>query len=764
MARAVASIRGEVFDRIRVADASDFASTRLALLEACRLADDNSLILVDRCERPWVVEAVYEALASALIAPARLPHWQYNVGQMLVRKHRALVGEEAKKTILVAIVGDQARAEWRLSRPSIAAYAARINADLVTFEDELTVEQRPLCKLMALDRVRGRGRVLMLDADMIVKDACPDLFAITPDDAVALFCESFWSDRSLDMLRISANYAIDLSTPCYANTGLMLLTPQVVDRLAISGADDPIYLGPQHEQDYINAFFQKNGFPVISLSPQVNCIVQITPELVDKAYVLHFAGGDSKNARRPFLIETVEPRTQRIVRAKSYLHLAASRLPMLRNAALGCESKTDIFLPAYEFTAPQAVLIASDDITRFDCPQLGGYAVHGPYVTLEPGHYAIDILLDPASCRAAFAGLEPSSTETADGSVEIDLICENGGQTIVAARSYSLARGFVSIAFHLVERANNFECRLHAPSRPFSFFGIRVRSNGPPKDPKAMIDIEMVDQKDVAAICSRALEFRSAHSQTAAPHALPKPLIVSLTSHYRRFRSLAIALTCLLRQTIKPDEVVLWLDPIEHGQLPADVLGLTMEGLTIRITEDLGPYTKVAPAMAAYPDAFIVVADDDKYYAMDWLEKLVDAWVPGERALLCNRAHRMRFDSAGNPLPYLEWKHEIETPELADDLFATGCGGILFPPGLLPIEVWDQEAYQMLSPTNDDIWINCMARLHGCSIRKVGGLFRVPDLPDTQDVALAHANRGGANDRQLRAVVERYGLTFERAS
>ena len=114
--------------------------------------------------------------------------------------------------------------------------------------------------------------------------------------------------------------------------------------------------------------------------------------------------------------------------------------------------------------------------------------------------------------------------------------------------------------------------------------------------------------------------------QRPVSHGLSNELIVSLTSYAARFGTLGLTLRCLLTQSVKPDRVILWLAPEDIVRLPMPIRALTRHGLDIRETRDLRSYTKIIPALRAFPDAIIVTADDDLFYERHWLLALVRAW------------------------------------------------------------------------------------------------------------------------------------------
>ncbi|MFK0690114.1 hypothetical protein ACFX5Q_18180 [Mesorhizobium sp. IMUNJ 23033] len=244
-------------------------------------------------------------------------------------------------------------------------------------------------------------------------------------------------------------------------------------------------------------------------------------------------------------------------------------------------------------------------------------------------------------------------------------------------------------------------------------------------------------------------------------HALPGQLIVSLTSYPPRYPTLALTLKCLLCQSVQADKTVLWIAAEDIGSLPKAVTDLRADGLEIRPCKNNRSYKKIIPTLAAFPQAFIVTADDDVYYSSRWLEKLVAA--VGEKTIVCHRAHAVKFDDLGNPAPYKEW--HFDKSEASPVLFPTGVGGILYPPGSLAPEVSDEDKFLNLCPNADDVWLFWMGRRAGSSYIMLGKSWSPIHWKGTQASALHLTNAGlGGNDEQIKRMMGEYGFPSKEAS
>jgi hypothetical protein len=252
--------------------------------------------------------------------------------------------------------------------------------------------------------------------------------------------------------------------------------------------------------------------------------------------------------------------------------------------------------------------------------------------------------------------------------------------------------------------------------------------------------------------------IRSPVPGQGAHHGLAGELIVSLTSYGPRLGTVVKTVRSILLQGVIPDRVVLWVTPEDFKSLPQDLLSLTGNIFEVRTFRDLKSYMKIIPALETWPEAFIITADDDLYYEPNWLGILVRGAVAGEKIIVCRRAHRPRR-SGDRYAPYAEWDWDIVTRgEVRDDLFPTGCGGVLYPPGSLSPEVGVEGNFKKLCPTADDVWLYWMGRLAGSRVRQVGGGFAQVPWAGSQECSLISQNAQGRNDEQLRAVMAAYPI------
>ncbi len=245
-------------------------------------------------------------------------------------------------------------------------------------------------------------------------------------------------------------------------------------------------------------------------------------------------------------------------------------------------------------------------------------------------------------------------------------------------------------------------------------------------------------------------------------HELPGELIVNLTSYRARFPVLGATLRGLLDQNVQQDRTILWVDRDAIDDLPGDVTDLQDHGLEIMPCVDVRSYTKLVHALGAFPDAYLVTADDDLYYPPQWLSHILDGHREHPDCIISLRAHLAAIGRDGMLEPYAAW--EMDTPAMADVppdklLFPTGVGGILYPPGALDPRVTDIDTFLQLAPKADDVWFFWMAELQGTKHVRAVARFEIMPWPSSQEVGLLHANLfGGENDGQIRAMERTFGM------
>ena len=260
--------------------------------------------------------------------------------------------------------------------------------------------------------------------------------------------------------------------------------------------------------------------------------------------------------------------------------------------------------------------------------------------------------------------------------------------------------------------------------------------------------------------------LHSVEKGTASPGNPDTGLVVSLTTHGRRIDYVPYAIESVFGQTVKPDRVVLYLGAgeFEGKTLPIALQRQMERGLEIRYVEDIGPHTKLIPALKEFPEATIITVDDDYMYPYDMIERLVRVHENNPGAVCCS--HSTIIEKASSRKLKSSRSFPLCVPDkeyCSPALFAQGFGGILYPPHSLPEEVFDIHLMKDLDPHADDIWFKAMELLAGTPVVQMPrdkywyGELTSESHVQSDGLLNYNVNRNG-NDVQFEKVFSHFGL------
>ena len=248
-------------------------------------------------------------------------------------------------------------------------------------------------------------------------------------------------------------------------------------------------------------------------------------------------------------------------------------------------------------------------------------------------------------------------------------------------------------------------------------------------------------------------------------------VILSLTSYGKRVKGSAVfTVYSLLRQTVRANRVVLWLneDEFNSENLPSDLRFLCKYGLEVRFCKDIGSYTKLIHSLSAFPDKHIITADDDLYYSKNFVQEFVEAHRQHPQAIITGFAKIPVSDGEQQLAPYDAWPeyHHVSASFQYDSqkLFPLGVGGVLYPSHVFDNEVSNEVVFTALCPKADDIWLYIMG-LRSQAEKRILTDSRIAyyhtDLLRqyvTKDRLTATNRFRGENDTQLQALMEHYKI------
>ena len=246
------------------------------------------------------------------------------------------------------------------------------------------------------------------------------------------------------------------------------------------------------------------------------------------------------------------------------------------------------------------------------------------------------------------------------------------------------------------------------------------------------------------------------HGQ-AARVVLPSSLrtvIASVTTTGRRIDRVLPAIESVLRGTVKPDRVELWLNesksPVAPGVNKSDVPAkLASMPVDVRWCDNLGPATKLLPAMQAHPDEYVATFDDDVLYHPTWLAGLLDGAEQHPDMIVCYRARKIVLGRPYNKWGVIKKKHT--GPDRM--LVPTGVHGVLYPPDSLRDDAFDFDKLKRLAWANDDLWFSATAAMEAVVVERGGS----PASCRLRGPRLSRRNCRGRNDVIIKALAEEFG-------
>ena len=244
----------------------------------------------------------------------------------------------------------------------------------------------------------------------------------------------------------------------------------------------------------------------------------------------------------------------------------------------------------------------------------------------------------------------------------------------------------------------------------------------------------------------------------------PSGVVVSLTSYGKRLDIVYLTVLSLMRQSVKPDRIILWLDvEDDSGVVPASLRSLEGYGLDIRYgCENLKGHKKYYWALREFANSCVITVDDDVMYPPDTVESLVAAHKRYPDAVVARRVNRMVLKDDAIA-PYSDWEfqwHEDDKPR--NDLLATGVGGVLYPPHCFGDSAFELSLIADTDFGNDDLWLKANEIIEGRGVAWAPCERMHPyETIVEQDDGLCDSNvQGGGNDASIRVIERALGISF----
>ncbi|MFI3292752.1 MAG: hypothetical protein SNG27_05750 [Rikenellaceae bacterium] len=242
-------------------------------------------------------------------------------------------------------------------------------------------------------------------------------------------------------------------------------------------------------------------------------------------------------------------------------------------------------------------------------------------------------------------------------------------------------------------------------------------------------------------------------------------LIVSLTSFPARINVVWMVVELMIRQTAKPDLIVLYLSKAQFASidvLPKSLRRIIGRGLEVRLVDkDFRSHTKYHYAMREYPNDIIVTVDDDIFYPNYVTQLLMGGYATYPKCVIANRVQTLTFDKQNNLMPYGKWGGLRKNNDY--NQLQTGVSGVLYPPphgvegSVMYKDLLDSELATRLTPAGDDLWLFAMTRLAGTRVIKTPQRIRAYGIRIMNNVRLCKLNcNRNFNDEQIKKLRNYY--------
>lgn len=203
-----------------------------------------------------------------------------------------------KNIVLTIAVGENYERMAELTHPSLREYADKIGADfkVVTENHCSTPHWEKLHHIYQL--LNTYERVLYFDTDILIREDCPNLFDVVPEEALGVFDEAKWTGGRLNSIRdacLAAKETLSSWDGRYFNTGVMVV-PRHWRHVFKHPGDETFNF---YEQGYLNLAIAKtvnvsgNELRIQELDYKFNrmtCMDKFTGEERFASYVIHYAG------------------------------------------------------------------------------------------------------------------------------------------------------------------------------------------------------------------------------------------------------------------------------------------------------------------------------------------------------------------------------------------------------------------------------------------------------------------------------------------
>ena len=253
-------------------------------------------------------------------------------------------------------------------------------------------------------------------------------------------------------------------------------------------------------------------------------------------------------------------------------------------------------------------------------------------------------------------------------------------------------------------------------------------------------------------------------------------IIVSFTSYPPRIKSVHRVVESLYRQTVKADEIILYLSldefPKVEAELPEKLRRMIGQGgfRIAWVCGNLKSHKKYYYALQEFQDAVVITVDDDKIYAETMICDLMESYKRFPDSVSA-RIARIILKRPETLEQYVKWEKEEKIEECKDvprmDLCAIGAGGVCYSPRLVNENWFHKETIMKVAGDYDDLWLKYSEVISNISVVYTKPSQKDITIDDSQICRLSANNLyGSGNDKCISKILvllkERYADCYEK--
>jgi len=207
-----------------------------------------------------------------------------------------------KKALVTVVNGEKYNEIWKRTEPFFIQYSERCDAELIVLHgmDGINYPSPHWIKFSIYELLREFDRIAFLDADIIIRDDCPSLFDVVPEDQFGIFNEGVFAPRAICIHEVRKVYNVDIKDwdgNAYYNTGVFVVSKAHRFVFKITEEIKPLR-NSFGEQTYLNMKLLANPhvkiFPLPYKYNRMSLVDRPTGMTRLDSYIIHYAGDGDK--------------------------------------------------------------------------------------------------------------------------------------------------------------------------------------------------------------------------------------------------------------------------------------------------------------------------------------------------------------------------------------------------------------------------------------------------------------------------------------